>query len=556
MALVAVVGMAMFASVDLGNAYLLKNFFDGAFIERNRAVLVFVPAGIVVLFAVRSVGDYLAVYGTGDVGRYMIKSIRGAAFDHLMRLPSRYYDEQTSGALLSRVTYNSELVAQAITDSAKVLIGDTLTIVGLLGWLLWLNASLTIGALIAAPGIIVILGAINRAFRRYSARIQNSMGDVTRVAKEALDGHRLIKVFNAQEFESRAFEQVNEDNRRHNMKLMRARALSNPVVQFVASLALAAVMYLAIQRVLNDHLSVGSFVSFLAALLGLTQPLRRLVGVFGPLQQGIEAGRSLFEIIDAAPEADVGQLVLNPPVGQVEFEAVRFAYPNKPLAVDGVSFTVRTGERVAIVGRSGSGKTTLVGFLPRFYDPDSGAVKIDGVDVRSYTLSSLRSQVAMVSQDVVLLNGSIYDNILFNTVATAEQVHRAAEAAHVMAFARDLPLGLDTPVGDRGVLLSGGQRQRIAIARALLKNAPILILDEATSALDTESERAIQLALETLMKDRTTLIIAHRLSTIENADAIVVMEEGKLIEMGTHQALLARQGAYAALHQLQFKVNA
>lgn len=556
MALVGVLGMVMFGSVDLGNAYLLKNFFDGAFIEKNRAVLVFVPAGIVFLFAIRSIGDYLAVYGTGYVGRYMIKSIRGETFDHLMRLPSRYYDQNTSGALLSRITYNSELVAQAVADSAKVLIGDTLTIVGLLGWLLYLNATLTVGALVAAPGIVVLLGAINRAFRRYSARIQNSMGDVTRVAKEALDGQRLIKVFNAQAFESKAFDKVNDENRRHNMKLMRARALSNPVVQFVASIALAGVMYLAIQRVLYDNLSVGSFVSFLGALLGLTQPLRRLVGVFGPLQQGIEAGRSLFEIIDAVPEEDRGLLVLIRAVETVEFEAIRFAYPDKRLAVDGVSFRVLKGQRVAIVGRSGSGKSTLVGFLPRFYDPDSGAVKIDGVDVRSYTLHSLREQVALVSQEVVLLNGSIYDNILFNTQAGPQAVLKAAEAAYVMEFARELPQGLETPVGDRGVLLSGGQRQRIAIARALLKNAPILILDEATSALDTESERAIQHALETLMKDRTTLIIAHRLSTIETADAIVVMEEGKLIELGTHESLLAAQGAYAALHRLQFKVNA
>jgi ATP-binding cassette, subfamily B, bacterial MsbA len=555
MLLLAVLGMAMYASVDTGYAYLVKQFLDGAFIEHNRAMLVFVPIGVVVLFALRSSGDYLAVYGSGYVGRQMIKSIRGDTFEHLMYLPSHYYDRHTSAELLSKLTFNSELVAQAVTESATVLIRDSFTIMGLLAWLFWLNASLTLGALVAAPGIVLLLGAINRAFRRYSSRIQNSMGDVTRVAKEALDGHRLVKVFNAQQFESKAFEQVNEDNRKHNMKLMRARAMANPVVQFVASLALAAVLYFAIQRVLSDNLSVGTFVSFLGALLMITAPLRRLVGVFGPLQQGIAAGRSLFEVIDEEKEADTGTLTLMRARGEVSFNAVSFSYPGKVPAVADVSFNVRAGERVAIVGRSGSGKTTLVGLVPRFYDPQQGAVLIDSVDVREYSLRSLREQVALVSQDVVLLNGSIKDNILFNTHASDAALLQAAQAAHVLEFAQDLPQGLDTPVGDRGVLLSGGQRQRIAIARALLKNTPILILDEATSALDTESERAIQHALETLMRDRTTLIIAHRLSTIESADVIVVMEEGKVVEMGTHQTLLAQAGAYALLHRLQFKAS-
>ncbi len=553
MFLLGVLGMAMFASVDTGYAYLVKQFLDGAFVERNRAMLIYVPLGILILFAVRGVGDYLSVYAPGWVGRQIVKQLRAELFRHYLDLPTAFYDRNSSAELLSKLTYNTELVAEAATNSVTVLIRDTLTIAGLLAWLLWLNWQLTAFALLVAPLIVVLIQGINRAFRRYSARIQNSMGDVTRVAKEAIDGQRLIKVFNAQDFEARAFETVIEDNRFQHMKLLRARAVSSPVVQMIAAIALAGVLYVAIKRVLTQGLTIGEFISFLGALLLLTAPLRRLVGVFGPLQQGIAAGRSVFALLDEPAEPAGGGRQLVRAQGEVEFRAVEFTYPAKAPALRGVSFRAAAGETVAIVGRSGSGKSTLVSLVPRFYPASAGHVLVDGVDVGEYALAALRANVSLVSQDVVLMNGSIRDNIVFSTAAaTAAATERAARAAHVLEFTDQLPDGLDTQVGDRGLLLSGGQRQRIAIARALLKDAPILILDEATSALDTESERIIQDALDGLMQNRTTLVIAHRLSTVEHADRIVVLEDGRLVESGSHAKLLAGGGVYASLYRMQF----
>ena len=553
MFLLGVLGMALFASVDTGYAYLVKQFLDGAFVERNREMLVFVPLGIIGLFAVRGIGDFLSVYAPGWVGRQIVKQLRAELFRHYMDLPTAFYDRNSSAELLSKLTYNTELVAEATTNSVTVLIRDTLTIAGLLAWLFWLNWHLTVMALLVAPLIIVLIQGINRAFRRYSARIQNSMGDVTRIAKEAIDGQRLIKVFNAQDFEAQAFETVIEGNRFQHMKLLRARAISNPVVQMIAALALAGVLYVAIKRVLNQGLTVGEFISFLGALLLLTAPLRRLVGVFGPLQQGIAAGRSVFTLLDEPAEPLGGGRPLARAKGEVEFREVEFGYPGKVPALRGVSFRAAAGETVAIVGRSGSGKSTLVSLVPRFYAATGGEVLVDGVEVGEYALAALRANVSLVSQDVVLLNGSIRDNIIFSTVgATAAAVERAALAAHVLEFTEQLSGGLDTQVGDRGLLLSGGQRQRIAIARALLKDAPILILDEATSALDTEAERIIQVALEGLMANRTTLVIAHRLSTVEHSDRIVVLEDGHLVESGTHAELLGSGGVYASLYRMQF----
>jgi len=556
MFLLGVVGMVMFAAVDTGLAWLVKKFLDGAFVERDREVLLLVPAGIIVLFTVRGIGDFLAVYAPGWVGRHVIKAMRRDVFERYLQLPTAFFDRNGVAQLLSRLTYNIELVAEAATTAITSLIRDTLTIIGLFGWLFFLNWRLTAFALAVAPLIVGLMRVTSRLFRRYSMRIQASMGDVTRVAKEALESHRMIRVFNAQPQQQGTFEKVNERNRASFMKLVAVKAVSNPVVQLIAAFGLAAVMYVAIRDVLEKGLTVGEFTSFLTALLLITAPLRRLVSVVGPLQQGIAAGQSVFEILDNDIEDQGGSRRIEHARGEIEFRDVNFMYDaEKGSVLRNITFKAAPGEKVAIVGRSGSGKSTLVSLLPRFYDPDSGMVLLDGAGLREYRLRDLRDQLSFVGQDVMLLDDTIRNNIAFSAPgAGSAAVEQAARAAHVLDFADEFPQGLDTEIGERGALLSGGQRQRVAIARALLKNAPVLILDEATSALDSESERTVQDALAELLRDRTTIVIAHRLSTIEKADRIIVLDGGRIVESGTHTELLAAGSVYAALHRMQFNV--
>jgi subfamily B ATP-binding cassette protein MsbA len=550
---IGVLGMIIFAATDAGWAAFVRFFLDGTFVNRDPDMVWLVPIVLIVLFLLRGIGDFLQTYCPGFVGRQIVKRLRAQIFDRYLHLPVAFFDRQASGVLLSRLTYNTEQVAQATTDSITVFIRDSLTIIGLIGYLLYLNWKLTAFSLIVGPLIAFLIRRINLLFRRYSRRIQNSMGDVTRVAKEAIEAPRVVRVFNAQDYEAGLFEKVSEHNRRSHMKLMLTKGLSNPVVQSIASVGLAGVLYLATVDAIAGRMTVGEFTSFIAALMLITAPLRRLVNVAGPLQQGIAAAQSIFEILDTPAEPGGGPTRVERARGLVEYRDVRFRYPGgSDDVVRGVSFTVQAGETVAIVGRSGSGKSTIVSLLPRFYDVTEGSVRLDGIDVREYSLANLRAQVSLVSQDVVLFNDTISSNIAFGFPASAEQIEAAARAARVLEFAEQLPDGLNTVVGDRGVLLSGGQRQRIAIARALLRDTPVLILDEATSALDTELERQIQEQLEQLMKERTTLVIAHRLSTVEKADRIIVMDGGRMIETGTHAELIARDGQYAVLHRLQF----
>ena len=555
--ILGMLGGTLFAATMTSFALFAKKFGDGTLTHQDPRTIVWIPVALVGLFLLRGIGDFTQTYFMGYVGRRIVNQLRRDVFRHILELPIGYFDRNSSATLLSRLTYNSEQIGQATTDSVNLTVRATLTILGSVGFLLWLNARLTLVALILAPLVGWLVSIINRKFHRYSRRIQDSMGDVTRVAKESFEAPRLIKVYNAEEHLSRQFDAVNEHNLRSNMKLVLTRGISNPVVQQVTAIGCAAVLAIAIADAVHQRMSMGDLLGFIAALVGIAQPLRDLVGVAGPLQQGIAAAQSLFELLDEPREPQGGSLRATRVRGAVQFEQVSFTYPagraaRAPAALADVSLTVAAGESLAIVGRSGSGKSTLVNLLPRFYDVATGSVRIDGRDVRDYELHSLREQIAVVSQDVVLFDDTIRNNIAFGREVPDAAIERAAEAAHVLEFVRGQSAGLETLVGDRGVLLSGGQRQRIAIARALLKDAPILILDEATSALDTEAERHIQAALAQLVRNRTTFVIAHRLSTVEQADRIIVLDRGTVAESGSHAQLLALGGLYEQLYRLQF----
>ncbi len=547
-------GAVLFSTSMVLFSAFAKEFGDGTFVQRDPRTIVWLPVALIGLFLLRGLGDFTQTFCMGYVGRRIVKKLRGEIFERALHLPVGYYDRSSSAVLLSRLTFNTEQVGSAATDAVTVSVRETLTIVGSISYMLIvINPKLTLIALTMGPLIGWLVSIINKKFRRYSRRIQESMGDITRVAKESLEAPRVIKVYNAQDYQNRQFESVNEHNRRSNMRLVLTRGLSNPIVQMVTIIGSSFVLSIAISEAISGEMSMGDLMAFLVALVNIAQPLRSLVNVTGPIQQGIAAGESIFELLDETPEPVGGTTIAHRVRGEVQFDHVSFSYPTgKGVALRDIDLTLAAGEMVAIVGRSGSGKSTLVNLLPRFYDADSGVVRIDGVDVRDYELRSLREQIAVVSQDVVLFNDTIRANIAFGRDVPLAEIEQAASAAHVMEFVKDLPLGLDTIVGDRGVLLSGGQRQRISIARALLKNAPILILDEATSALDTEAERIIQRALEDLMQNRTTLVIAHRLSTVEKADRIFVMDDGRIVESGSHAELIARNGQYAALHRMQF----
>jgi len=476
-------------------------------------------------------------------------------FRKLVSLPTRFYDDHATGNLISKLTYDVAQVTSAATSVVTVTVRDSIIIAGLLGWLFYLNWKLTLLTLIMAPVIAFIISIINVRMRNSSRDLQRSMGDITQVIEESISAHKVVKLFGGQKYEGDRFQDKANWLRRHTMKQASAAAINVPTVQMVAALALSIIIYIATVQSQNDETTVGGFLSFIAAMLMLTAPIKRITGVSELTQRGLAASESIFELLDTEGEIDTGKFSIGRAKGRIDFEHVSLSYHDDDhLALHDICLEIPAGQSVALVGASGSGKSTMANLVPRFYLPTSGRISLDGHDLADITLASLRSNIALVSQEVVLFNDTIAANIAYGQMREVpeEEIIAAAQAAHAMEFIHEMPQGLATLVGERGVKLSGGQRQRIAIARAILKNTPILILDEATSALDSESERHVQAALETLMKGRTSLVIAHRLSTIEKADRIVVLQKGKIAEVGTHKELLEKNGIYAQLHRIQF----
>jgi len=492
-----------------------------------------------------------------QIPRGSIRIVTGESSGHkLLRLPVRYYDQVSSSQLIARLTYHVEQLADAASTVLTGVLKDTLTITFYIALMAWLNWRLTVFVFVVAPLIALIIGYVSRRFRRISERIQQSVSNVTEAVDEAVSGQRVVKVYNGQAIESTQFARINEVNRQLSMKIVATKATSAALIQFIAAWAVAAIVYFATQPSMLESMTAGTFAAFMLAMMSLMQPMKNMGSVNERLQRGIAAAAEIFATMDERSEPSDGTRKLERAQGAVNFDQVHFRYrADLGDALKGVSLDIKPGQTIAFVGKSGSGKTTLLSLLPRFYDVDSGAIHIDGHDLREYALGDLRRQIALVDQQVRLFSSTVAENIAYGLepVPDEAQIIDAARRAHAWEFIEKLPQGLHTQVGQNGATLSGGQRQRIAIARALLKNAPILILDEATSALDTESERLIQAALATLVEGRTTLVIAHRLSTIQHADLIVVMQDGGIVESGTHDELIVRNGLYAALHRMQFE---
>ena len=551
----AIFTMMLIAATETGFVALMKPLLDGSFVEKDPVIIQWMPIVLVSIFLLRGVAGFVSTYCMTWVGRNVIRDMRMLLFSHILRLPISYFDNQASSHLTVKLINHVEQIYSASTTVITALIKDSLTILGLLAWMFYLNWQLALVFFVIGPIIALVVTIISKRFREISRNIQNSMGDVLHSAKESVEGQRVVKIFGGHEHEYQNFLGNVEYNRRQHMKMAVTNAMNAPVVQLIASLALAGIIYIATSGDMMEEVSVGTFMSLMAAMMLMMPALKRLANINGPLQMGLAASESVFGVLDEPTEQDQGSRQIGDLKAGIEYRNVGFCYSGYDEDfLREISFVAKPGETVAFVGRSGSGKSTLVSLLPRFYRETTGEVLIDGHPVDEYTLTSLRDSIALVTQQITLFNDTIANNIAYGSLrgVSREEIEHAAKAANAMEFIEQLPNSLDTMVGENGVLLSGGQRQRIAIARALLKNAPILILDEATSALDTESERLVQNALERLMSNRTTLVIAHRLSTIEKADKIVVMEQGCIVEMGNHQELLVKQGYYAKLHQLQF----
>lgn len=552
----AVIGMAATAAIEGTLVWLLEFLLDDVIVAPTPDAMRWIPLAFMGIFIARGLTGFVTEYSLGWIGRHVISDLRLVVFKKFLRLPKRYFDEHSSGPLLSRLTYNVEMVAESVTSVVTIAVRDVLTVIAAITVMLIQSPRLTLYIAIVFPIIAVIVRMLGIAFRRYSGRIQDSIGEVTQVTEEVVRGNNVVKAFDGYDYEERRMTDTDESNRRQNLKLIRVRSMGVAVTQVVFGFGIALVIYMAGLEAQDDKLSSGTFISFFSAMMLMLQPVRRITNVNATLQRGVAAGDSLFQVIDEPEEADSGYRIATDIRGDLRFDDVTFSYGDaeKGDVLSNVSFEVPAGKTVAIVGHSGSGKSTLANLVPRFYNATSGTVFLDDEPVSDYTLQSLRMNIALVSQDVVLFDDTIANNIAYGQLKdySRSALLQASKAAHVHEFASDLPDGLDTRVGDRGALLSGGQRQRIAIARALLKDAPVLILDEATSSLDTKSERIIQDALANLMRNRTTLVIAHRLSTVENADQILVLDKGRIVESGTHKELLDKDGHYAALYRMQF----
>ena len=533
-------------------ASIANLFISGSNLERGAIVI---PVFLIIISLVRGLGYLIGSYGLAYVSNFLVHALRIDILSKYLHLPSDFFNRSMSGHLVSVVTFNVQQVTEAGTRAIKTMLQQGSLVLGLLGYLFYVNWKLTLFFIAVMPLIAFLVSIVSKRFRLISKRIQSAMGDVTHVTQEVVNGHQEVRMFGGTDTELARMSEASHNNRKQNMKMAFTEGVSNPLVMIIVSLAFAAITAVMLSPTILASMTTGSFITFLVASGMLVKPIRQLTEVNSAIQRGIAASQSIFEVLDADSEIDTGTIELDSVKGGFEFRDINFSYNSDKSVLEDINFEVKPGETIALVGSSGSGKSTLVNLIPRFYNLDQGSILLDGSNINAYFLSSLRQQIAIVSQRVTLFNGSVYSNISYGDLkdCSSEQVMAAAKMANADEFIKNLPQGYDTLIGDDGVMLSGGQRQRIAIARAILKDAPILILDEATSALDTDSERYIQAALESLIKNRTTFVIAHRLSTIEKADRILVMESGRIIEQGSHKDLLSLAGRYAQLYNQAFE---
>jgi subfamily B ATP-binding cassette protein MsbA len=553
--LIAIVAMAGTAVVEVTMVWLVEPLIDEALVARQLETARWMPFAFAAIFLLRGLTGFATEASLGWIGRSVISSLRLEVFSKFLTLPTKFFERHSTAPLMSRMIYNVEMVAESVTSVVVIAVRDFLTVIAAISLMIYQSPKLFVFVVILLPIVATLVQVLGKAFRRYSRRIQDSVGEVAQVSDEVLNANRIVKIFGGHEYEYERLSGIDQRNRQQHVKLIYFKSFGTALTQVVFGIGVAFVIYVASGMSVDGLLSAGQFMSFFGAMMLLLQPLRRIMNVNATLQRGLAAGQSLFGVIDEPDEVNSGTTVKDRVSGKIEFRDVSFAYDDDQLQVlDGVSCIVEAGKTLAIVGHSGSGKSTLVSLLPRFYDIENGTILLDDIPVQDYELLNLRSNISLVTQEVVLFNDTIANNLAYGQLRQCprSELLEAAEAAHIMDFVKDMPDGMDTVVGDRGVLLSGGQRQRIAIGRALLKDAPILILDEATSSLDTQSERRIQAALDALMKNRTTLVIAHRLSTVEKADQIIVLDKGRITESGTHKTLLEQGGIYANLYRLQF----